>query len=191
MKKRLCCILVFLGVTLTASPQGLIKLGPRVTYYATQDDLLSTYYAPNDLMFGFQAGVKIWRGIHLFAGVDRLEMVSRTSETGDLARLKVTPFFLTAAYYYDLKKVIPFAGLGYSRVYFREESSISPDPMEGQPPGYHLVIGCGFRFSPRVMVFLSARKTGAVFENQLTADISETIDMGGIQAGLSFFIVLF
>ena len=147
MKKYLIiCFLIFISLNL-AGQNDLFRIGPYTGYYSPSDELFNTFYQTKDIIFGLNTGVKIWKGIHAYGYFYQYELISKTTVTQDISRFKMIPISLGLKYEYQYKFLRPFAGIGYTMVFWSETNAIAPEGKKDMASGFNINAGCGLQIS--------------------------------------------
>lgn len=185
-------LIILLSVNLLGQ-KNLFRIGPYAGYYTPSDELFNEYYQTKDIVFGLNTGVKIWKGIHAYAFFYQYELISKTTITEEISRLKMIPISFGARYEYQYKFLRPFVGIGYTMVLFTEINAIEPEGKKDIASGLNFNLGCGFQISEHFMIQVSIMKSDAFYKNEIDPAEGkiETINIGAFQMGVSFIVMIF
>lgn len=152
MKKVILSLLMVVGLFATnnlfAQEYKKFKVGTGLFYSASMDDAFSSgiglYVEPKyNITDNIAAGV--YYGLAFTGSVD--------AETGDVSAATVTPILLTGEYYFNTKKVRPYAGIGLG-FYNRAAIEITGETILTEENGVAEGGASNFGFAPKAGVLL-------------------------------------
>lgn len=192
--KKVPVFLLLVLIPLLVFPQNdRIRLGPYAGYYSPTDESFNLYYQPKDIIFGLKTGFRIWKGLSVYGYFYQYELVSKTTVTEEISRFKMLPVSICLRYEYRYRFLRPFIGAGMTMVFFSETNAIEPEGLEDSTTGWNVNLGVGFQISRHFVIEASVMKSEAFYENVIDADSGwvETINLGALQAGVAFIVMLF
>lgn len=186
MRKFILFFLVFLLFLSTLLPaKDFLKVGVFIGLLSSSDDTISKIYHSQDLIYGLRAGFHIWEGLYFWVAGSQYDMVSKTTITQEISRIRINPLHLSVRYTHHFTDWFgPYGFVGYSTIFFEENSDIGD--TTGQSSGYSLGLGIEFRINPKFII-----DTGVKYSSVSYSLGDEKIDLGGLQAAVSFLVVLF
>jgi PKD repeat protein len=164
---------------------SLIKIGPYAGYFFPQDALLKQIYGEGDVIYGGRLGVHIWNGFHAWISAAQFKSIAGTTFTQDKTTLVLFPISFFLRYNVGSGFFIPYAGVGYTFMSFREES---PDYLGNKTgSGSNVSFEAGFELKVNRNFFLDfgARFDQIMFKPEFS---DGKIDLGGLQAGISLLV---
>jgi hypothetical protein len=163
----------------------LIKIGPYAGYFQPKDASFKKIYGEGDVLYGARLGVHVWNGFHLWISGSQYQSISKTTFTGDKTTLTLLPISFFLRYNLGRGFFIPYAGVGYTFLSFKEESDFVGGRFEGD--GNNIAFEAGIELKVNRHFFFDF---GARFDQiKFKPENSDTeIDLGGLQAGISMLI---
>ena len=180
-KPALVVLCLAIILCMPAAAQKRIQLGPYIAFFISPDDDVKEIYGVQDLIFGGQAGIRIWNGFYFWVSANYLKQISETTFTKDITTLTVLPISFTLRYILPIGKIRPYIGGGYTTLTYKEESDLGIS--EGNGNGYHVVGGLSFVLNPFLNIDI-----GALYSEIPVPVFDEEINLGGLQIGFSFLI---
>lgn len=182
--KRLRLPLVFLFLAAMALPARGVKFGAYVGGFVPRDSVFQTIYGDDaDLTYGLEIDAVLWRGFSLRLRAGHYQRNGETSFTGEISRLRLFPLTLGLRYTFRMTRVQPFLEAGYHHLLITETSAIGETSEQGG--GYDLTAGVGFPLSSRFSLEIAVHYTDVSI-----SDAPQSIQMGGLAAGLAFLVSL-
>ena len=141
-------------------------------------------YGEGDVLYGARLGVHIWNGFHLWLSASQYKVISKTTFTGDKTTLTLLPVSFFLRYNLGRGFFIPYAGIGYTFLSFKEEIDFVGN-FKGN--GSNVSLEAGFELKVNRHFFLDF---GARFDQIKVKpeNIDAKIDLGGLQAGISLLV---
>ena len=168
---------------MAGSSRDLFKFGSYIGYFSPRDNNLSEIYdGGNDAIFGLKMGVHVWNGFYIWLSGMQYKKVSDTSFLDEITRLTINPLNLSLRYTYKWGSINPYAEIGYTYLFFKEEANIGN--VEGEGKGFSLDGGLEFWLSARFIVDFGIR-----YSQVKVSPTGDEIDLGGLQFGLAFLVV--
>jgi hypothetical protein len=169
--------------TAAAKKYALFKFGPVAGVFLPQNGLVRDVYGSFDLVYGGRVGVRIWRGIYVWLSGAQVQSSGKTTLLEEPTSLTLVPFSAFLRLGLRLGSVMPYAGIGYTYLTFKEESDIGD--TSGNGSSFSLEAGFELRLNR-----IFALDLGARFDQILVqpGDLEEEIDVGGLQIGLGLLI---
>jgi opacity protein-like surface antigen len=169
----------------TAASHGkkypLIKIGPYAGYFRPQDMLLKQIYGEGDVIYGARLGVHIWNGFYAWLSASQYKIISKTTFTEDRTTLTLLSASAFLRYGLRLGFFQPYAGIGLTKMHFKEEAEIGNVTGDGSNTAYEG--GFELRLNRHFYIDFSARY-GVLKVNPTGFDI----DLGGLQAGVALLV---
>jgi hypothetical protein len=181
MKKIRICLLFFF-ISSMVFPKDNVKIGAYAGYFSSMDNTIQEIYTRGDITYGVKIGVRIWRDFSIWLSGLQFRKVSETSLLGDITTLTLNPLFLSLRYTIPLGSVNPYLGGGYAYIYYKENSDIGN--VSGEGKGYSLDVGVEIKLSRRFHLDI-----GAAYSDVKVRPTGFDIQLGGLQAGISFLVI--
>jgi opacity protein-like surface antigen len=183
MKKRVVFMVIFLSIAaFTVMPKDLIKAGVAAGYFSPRDEIFKEVYdGGGDMIYGLKVGVRVWNGFFIWLSGSQYKKYSEMTFTSDITRLTLNPIDISLRYTASLGRVNPFLGLGYTYLLFKERSAVGRLDDEGS--GLFVEAGLEFSLSSRFIL-----DVGAKYSQIRVQPTDDEIDLGGLQAGVSFLV---
>jgi hypothetical protein len=162
-----------------------VKAGPYAGYFQPQDTEFKNIYGDGDVLYGGRLGFHAWKGLFLWLSLSQYRVISKTTFTGDKTTLTLMPFSVFLRYNLGRKFVIPYAGIGYTFLSFKEESDFVGGRVKGKGSNFSLETGFELKVNRHFYVDFGARFDQVKFKPE---KIDQEIDLGGLQAGISLLL---
>jgi hypothetical protein len=159
----------------------LIKIGPYAGYFRPQELLLKQIYGEGDVIYGGRLGVHIWNGFYLWLSGSQYKVISKTTFSEDRTTLTLLSTSAFLRYGLRLGFFIPYAGIGFSHLSFKEEAEIGNVSGSGSNTVYEG--GFELRLNRHFYMDFTARY-GVIKVNPTGFEI----DLGGLQAGVALLV---
>lgn len=163
----------------------IVKLGPYAGYFRPTDALVKEIYSEGDALYGGRLGVRIWKGFYLWLSLSQFKSIGRTTFTEDKTTLTLMPASAFLRFEIGQGFFIPYIGVGYTMLSFKEESENVGGIVDDQAGNTSAEAGFEFKLNRHVYIDLGARFDMIEYTPDTT---KEKIDLGGLQAGISLLI---
>lgn len=163
----------------------LIKIGPYAGYFQPQDAFFKKIYGDGDVLYGARLGVHVWDGFHLWCSASQYQSISKTTFTGDKTTLTLLPVSFFLRYNLGRGFFIPYAGIGYTFLSFKEESDFVGGRFEGNGSNVAFEAGIELKVNRHFFFDLGARFDRITFKPEKS---DAEIDLGGLQGGISMLV---
>jgi hypothetical protein len=160
----------------------LLKIGPYVGFFQPQDADLKLIYGKGDIIYGGRLGIHLWQGFHIWLSASQFKVIGKTTYSEDKTTLTLIPLSVFLRCNISLGFFKPYAGIGFTYMNFKEESSISPDTTGN---GKNIAYEAGFELKMNRNFFLDF---GVRHDQIKVKPTSFEIDLGGLQAGVSLLV---
>ncbi len=172
------------------SVQGkqFLKFGPFSGVFFPNDAKLKEFYKSADIIYGLRLGVHVWNGFFIWFTGSQYKATTETTLLKDIARLTLNPLHLSVRYTLPYGSLNPYIEVGYTQVYFKEESSLGT--KKDKSTGYSLDSGIEFNLSSRIILDLGLKYTQAKIQINVSDSVKEEFDLGGFQIALSFLVFI-
>lgn len=164
--------------------RDFLKIGVFAGFFSSNDESISRIYHSQDFIYGLKAGFHIWEGLYVWVAGAQYDMISETTVTKEISRIRLNPLHLSVRYTHSFNAFGPYAFIGYSTVFFEESSDIGN--TSGQSSGYSTGLGIEFRINQKFII-----DAGVKFSRAIYSQGEETINLGGLQGSVAFIVVLF
>jgi opacity protein-like surface antigen len=181
--KKFFLLIFTVSLCLTIFPKETLKIGAYTGYFSPRDNTLKQIYSKDNIVYGIKIGARIWKTFYIWISGEHFSKSSETTLLGDTTKLTVNPITLSLGYSIPLGKIKPYIGAGYTYFYYKERSDIGNVSGEGQ--GYSLNTGIEFGFSSSFRLDL-----GLVYSDGTVKPTGFNVQLGGLQASISFLIVI-
>jgi outer membrane protein W len=180
--KKIGIYLFLFFISSTVLPKDNVRIGAYAGYFSSRDNTIQEVYTRGDITYGVKIGVRIWKGFSIWLSGTQFREVSETSLLGDITTLTLNPLTLSLRYTIPLGSVNPYLGGGYAYIYYKEKSDIGNVSGEGR--GYSLDAGFEIKLSRRFHLDI-----GAAYTDVGVRPTGFDIQLGGLQAGISFLVI--
>jgi hypothetical protein len=167
------------------SKYPLIKLGPYAGYFRPTDALFKDIYGEGDALYGARLGLRIWKGFYLWLSFSQFKSIGRTTFTEDKTTITLQPANAGLRFELGQGSLIPYVGVGYTYLSFKEESENVGGTKSNQAGNVSGEAGFEFKLNRHLYIDLGARFDQIFFTPE---NSSEKLDLGGLQAGVSLLI---
>lgn len=159
----------------------LVKIGPYAGYFRPQDMLLKQIYGEGDVIYGGRLGVHVWNGFYIWLSAAQYKIISKTTFSEDKTTLSLLSACAFLRYSLRLGFFSPYAGIGFTRLKFKEESALGNVTGNGNNTAYEG--GFEIRMNRNFVLDLGAR-----FDSIKVKPTGFEIDLGGLQAGIALLV---
>jgi hypothetical protein len=159
-----------------------MKIGPYAGYFQPRDANLKSIYGEGDVIYGGRLGIHLWQGFHFWLSASQFKVIGKTTYSEDKTTLTLTPLSAFLRCNISLGFFKPYAGIGFTYMGFKEESSISPNTTGN---GKNTAYEAGFELKMNRHFFLDFN---ARYEEIKVKPTDFEIDLGGLQAGVSLLV---
>ena len=167
----------------SAGKYPLIKIGPAAGIFLPQNDVVKDVYGSFDLIYGGRVGVRIWRGIYVWLSAAQIRSSGKTTLLEEPSTLTLVPLIAFLRLGLRLGSVMPYAGIGFTYMTFKEESEIGD--TSGHGSNLSLEAGFELRLNRNFSMDFGARFDRIMVQ---PGDLAEEIDLGGLQVGLALLL---
>jgi opacity protein-like surface antigen len=165
-----------------------VKIGPFVGAYFPHDAKLKDFYTSTDVIYGLRLGVHIWNGLFIWLTGSQFKAISETTILKDVTRLTLNPLHLSLRYTLPYGSLNPYAQIGYTQIYFKEESVLGI--KKDKSTGFSLGSGVEFNLSSHIILDLGLNYSQAKIKIQVSDSVEEEFDLGGFEVALSFLVFI-
>ncbi len=169
---------------------AMFSIGPYAGYFQpnfSDDkalyDLFTGIYGKGDVIYGGRLGVHVWKGLYFWLSASQFKVISKTTYTGDKTTLTLLPINVSLRYGLHLGFFVPYAGVGFTFLNYKEESVIGNAKGSGGSAsleaGFELKMNRNFSFDLGI-------RYGKI--NVKPENSTDTIDLGGLQAGVALLV---
>ena len=172
----LSAAIVFLSASfsMAGSGESFFVLG-TVHYFQPSDEIFKDVYG-SAMIFGGEIGVKVWKGLGLWASVDVYSKDGTTTFSDEPTEIRIIPISAGVIYRFMDKRLQPYLALGI--VYFRYRETNNFGKVEGGALGYIVRAGARLKaFGPLFLDFRASYSAGKPKSTPFEADL------GGLRAG--------
>jgi hypothetical protein len=159
----------------------LIKIGPYAGYFRPLDMLVKQIYGKGDVIYGGRLGVHVWNGFYLWLSASQYKVISKTTFSEDKTTLSLMSTCAFLRYSLRLGFFSPYAGVGITKLSFKEESALGNVTGNGNNTAYEG--GFEIRMNRHFVLDLGAR-----FDTTKVNPTGFEIDLGGVQAGIALLV---
>jgi hypothetical protein len=159
----------------------MIKIGPYAGYFRPQDMLVKQIYGEGDVIYGGRLGVHLWKGFYLWLSASQFKIISKTTFSEDKTTLTLLSANVFLRYGLRLGFFSPYAGIGFTRLNFKEESALGNVTGNGTNTAYEG--GFEIRMNRNFVLDLGAR-----YDTIKVNPTGFEIDLGGLQAGIALLL---
>jgi hypothetical protein len=173
----LSAAVVFLsGSFLMAESGDRFNVLGTVHYFQPTDDVFKDVYG-GAMVFGGEIGVKVWKGLGIWAAVDVYSKDGSTTFSEEPTEIRIMPITAGAIYCFTAKRLQPYLALGVG--YFRYKETNDIGQVEGGDLGYIARGGARLiAFGPLILDVRVSYSTCKYKSSPFEADL------GGLRAGL-------
>jgi hypothetical protein len=126
--------LVFLSASFLMAGSGeLFGVLGTVHYFQPSDQIFKDIYG-SAMIFGGEIGVKVWKGLGLWAAVDVYSKDGTTTLSDEPTEIRIIPICAGVIYRFMDKRLQPYLALGI--VFFRYRENNNFGKVEGGALGY-------------------------------------------------------
>lgn len=186
--KRIKLLLLLLTLSSIIFPKDLLKIGAYTGSFFPNDKRLKEIYNKVEIIYGLKVGVHVWNGFYVWLSGMQYKTFSETTLMGDITRLTLNPLHLSVRYTWKHRLISPYLQVGYTQVYFNEESDIGN--KKDKITGYSLSTGIEFELSSRFIIDLGLKYSQAKKKIDIAENIKEEFNLGGFQIGISFLVII-
>lgn len=169
-------IAVISGTSLNASPDGGFRISGMVHMFQPTDGFFKDIYG-GGMAFGGEIGVRLSKGLSLWAAADIFNKKGTTTYTGEETELRIIPLCGGLMVQFMDSNIQPYLGLGIGYFLYKETNPIGE--VTGGDMGF--VVQAGVRFHPVGPLFFDAKGSYSFCKSK-SADIEA--ELGGLRAGL-------
>jgi hypothetical protein len=159
----------------------LIKIGPYAGYLRPHDMLLKQIYGDGDVIYGGRLGVHVWNGFYIWLSASQYKVISKTTFSEDKTTLSLFSTCAFLRYSLRLGFFSPYAGVGFTKLSFKEESALGNVSGNGNNTAYE----GGFEIRMHRNFILDF---GARYDTIKVEPTGFEIDLGGLQAGVALLV---
>ncbi|MBN2199870.1 MAG: outer membrane beta-barrel protein, partial [Candidatus Aminicenantes bacterium] len=162
----------------------LIRIGPYAGYFRPRDAVFKEIYGEGDALYGARLAAHIWQGFYFWFSASQYRVISSTTFTEDKTTLTLLPISVFLRYNLGRGFFIPYAGIGYTFLSFKEESEFLPD-VRGNGSNFAFEAGIELKMNRHLSFDLGGRFSQIRVQPE---DSDKEIDLGGLQAGISLLV---
>lgn len=159
----------------------LIKIGPYAGYLRPHDILLKQIYGDGDVIYGGRLGIHVWNGFYAWLSASQYKVISKTTFSEDKTTLSLFSMCAFLRYSLRLGFLSPYVGVGFTKLSFKEESTLGNVSGNGNNTAYEG--GFEIRMSRNIILDLGAR-----YDTIKVEPTGFEIDVGGLQAGIALLV---
>ncbi len=159
----------------------LIKIGPYAGYLRPHDMLLKQIYGDGDVIYGGRLGIHVWNGFYVWLSASQYKVISKTTFSEDKTTLSLFSACAFLRYSLRLGFLSPYAGIGFTKLSFKEESALGNVSGNGNNSAYEG--GFEIRMNRHLILDLGAR-----YDTIKVEPTGFEIDLGGLQAGVALLV---
>jgi hypothetical protein len=163
---------------------ALIKFSPFAGYFQPKDEFIRQIYGDGDLVYGARLGIHVWEGFYFWLSASQFKVIGKTTITKDKTTLTLLPVSASLIYHAGRGFLIPYAGIGFNLLSYKEESEIVGSG-KGHGGSVFFEGGLELRMNRHFSIDLGAR-IGQIKVQPENAP--EKIDLGGLQATVAFLV---
>ena len=159
----------------------LIKIGPYAGYFRPHDMLLKQIYGDGDVIYGGRLGIHVWNGFYIWLSASQYKIISKTTFSEDKTTLSLFSACAFLRYSLRLGFFSPYAGVGFTKLSFKEESDLGNVTGNGSNTAYEG--GFEIRMNRNFILDFGAR-----YDTIKVKPTGFEIDLGGVQAGVALLV---
>jgi|GEM_PF-1017179 len=161
----------------------MFKIGPYAGYFQPQNAWLKTIYGKGDVLYGGRLGLHVWQGLYLLLSASQYKVIGQTTFTDDKTTLTLLPVHAFLRYGFALGFFIPYLGVGFNFLSFKEESVIGD--VKGSGSNLSLEAGFELKVNRHFSLDFGARFDQIKIKPE---NIDAEVDLGGLQVGICLLI---
>lgn len=169
-------ILFMSGTLLNAGPGDSFSISGTAHYFQPSDEFFKNIYG-NEIIFGGEIGIKLWKWVSIWAAADFYSKKGKTTFTEEATEIQITPIFGGLMFQFRLSGFRPYMAFGVGYFQYKETNPIGK--VEKQDMGY--IVQAGFRLKAIGPLLLDMKASYSVCKVK-PADIKA--DLGGFRAGV-------
>ncbi len=189
MKRATTIFLAILFLSISSLAGQKFLLGVSGGYYSVSDSDFKDIYSSGSGIYGFLAGMNIWKGIQVFGSYKFFSVDGKTTYTKEDLKFSMNPLTLALRYNFGKEgwKLKPYAGAGIDFYSYKEdivnESEFMKDTSDSVT-GYHVQLGGSVELIKNLCLDLNFKYTIADAK-----PYEKTVKLGGTEFGIGLLFV--
>jgi opacity protein-like surface antigen len=182
--KKVSIFLVILLLSIPSFSAQKFLVGISAGYYNVSDSDFKEIYSSGSGIYGFLAGMNIWKGLQVFGSYKFFSVDGKTTYTKEDLKFSMNPLTFALRYKYGKEgwKVKPYAGAGIDFYSYKEDVVNETEFMKdtsGNTTGYHIQLGGSLELIKNLCIDLNFKYTVADAK-----PYEKTVKLGGTEFGI-------